>query len=159
MNKIILTGKAASGKDHLRKILEGRGFIYGISYTTRPRRNNEKDGNDYYFISDQEFKDKINSNFWYEWSIFNGWYYGTSKEQFNDKCNLFIMTPIGISNINTIDRNMCTVIYLDIPINERMNRLKSRFMPGDSLDRRLIEDEKDFEIFKDFDLRITDPNF
>ena len=49
MNKIILVGKGASGKDHLRKILEGRGFTYGISYTTRPPREGEIDGQDYYF--------------------------------------------------------------------------------------------------------------
>ena len=51
MNKIILVGKAASGKDHMRKILQGRGFTYGVSYTTRPKRPNEIDGEDYYFIS------------------------------------------------------------------------------------------------------------
>ena len=34
MNKVILIGKAAAGKDHMRKVLEGRGFTYGTSYTT-----------------------------------------------------------------------------------------------------------------------------
>ena len=38
-SRIILCGKAASGKDHLRKILEGRGYRYGVSYTTRPPRD------------------------------------------------------------------------------------------------------------------------
>ena len=47
MNKIILVGKAAAGKDHMRKILQGRGFDYGVSYTTRPRRPGEIDGEDY----------------------------------------------------------------------------------------------------------------
>ena len=44
MNKVILVGKGASGKDHLRKILEGRGFTYGTSYTTRPPREGEMVG-------------------------------------------------------------------------------------------------------------------
>ena len=51
MNKVILIGKAAAGKDHMRKVLEGRGFTYGTSYTTRPPREGEIDGQDYYFIS------------------------------------------------------------------------------------------------------------
>ena len=55
MNKIIIVGKSAAGKDHLRKILEGRGFIYGISYTTRPARPTEVDGQDYYFLEKDEF--------------------------------------------------------------------------------------------------------
>ena len=44
MNKVILIGKAAAGKDHMRKVLEGRGFKYGTSYTTRPPREGEIDG-------------------------------------------------------------------------------------------------------------------
>ena len=55
MNKIILIGKAAAGKDHMRKVLEGRGFTYGTSYTTRPPREGEIDGQDYYFISEKDF--------------------------------------------------------------------------------------------------------
>ncbi len=55
MNKMILVGKSAAGKDHLRKILEGRGFKYGISYTTRPSRHTEVDGQDYYFLEKDEF--------------------------------------------------------------------------------------------------------
>ena len=51
-SRIILCGKAASGKDHLRKILEGRGFKYGVSYTTRPPRKGEIDGKDYFFLEE-----------------------------------------------------------------------------------------------------------
>lgn len=72
MNKIILVGKAASGKDHMRKILQGRGFKYGVSYTTRPKREGEIDGEDYYFVSEQEFKSGIINELWYEWVEFNG---------------------------------------------------------------------------------------
>lgn len=159
MNKIILAGKAASGKDHLRKIMEGRGFKYGISYTTRPSRVGEIDGRDYYFISESEFIDKIENNYWYEYIEFNGWFYGTSKKQFNALCNLFIMTPKGISHIDPIDRKECTIIYLDISVSERKKRLKNRNMPGDSLDRRIQADENDFKLFNDYDIKITNPNF
>ena len=89
MNKVILVGKAAAGKDHMRKVMEGRGFIYVISYTTRPPREGEIDGQDYYFMSKEQFDYGIKNNFWYEYVIFNGWYYGTSNEQFQ-KDNLFI---------------------------------------------------------------------
>ena len=66
MNKIILIGKAAAGKDHMRKVLEGRGFTYGTSYTTRPPREGEIDGQDYYFISEKDFKAFADNNYWYE---------------------------------------------------------------------------------------------
>lgn len=159
MNKIILVGKAASGKDHMRKVLEGRGFIYGISYTTRPPREDEIDGKDYYFISEQEFKDRIKSKFWYEYVPFNGWYYGTSIKQFKETCNLFIMTPKGIAHINAIDRKECTIIYLDIPLSVRKERLQNRKMPGDSIERRLEADEMDFKNFNDYDICINNHKF
>ena len=159
MNKIILVGKAASGKDHLRKVLHGRGFTYGISYTTRPPREGEIDGHDYYFITEDEFKKKIDNGFWYEWIQFNGWYYGTSNDQFKRDCNLFIMTPKGISHIDPIDRKECTIMYLDISIEERTQRLNARHMPGDSLKRRIEADEFDFKDFTDYDIRIDNPNF
>ena len=76
-SRIILCGKAASGKDHLRKILEGRGFNYGVSYTTRLPREGEIDGKDYFFITDEEASKMIESNMFYEYVYFNGWLYGT----------------------------------------------------------------------------------
>ena len=159
MNKIILVGKAAAGKDHMRKVLSGRGFKYGVSYTTRPPREGEIDGRDYYFIDEDEFKHKIYDKFWYEWIEFNGWYYGTSVEQFKESCNLFIMTPKGISHIDPVDRKQCTIIYIDIPLNVRRSRLESRNMPGDNIDRRIAADEADFKNFTDYDIVINNHSF
>ena len=159
MNKVILVGKGASGKDHLRKILEGRGFTYGTSYTTRPPREGEIDGQDYFFLTEQEFKRYKDNNFWYEAVKFNGWWYGTSHKQFKEDCNLFIMTPKGISHINPIDRKECTIIYLDISEEVRRERLMARYMPGDTIERRIKADEKDFANFKDYDLVINNSNF
>jgi guanylate kinase len=159
MNKVILVGKAAAGKDHMRKILSGRGFKYGISYTTRPPRKGEIDGEDYFFLTDDMFKTKINQGYWYECIEFNGWYYGTSQTQFTTTCNLFIMTPKGISHIDPIDRKECTIIYLNVPEKIRRNRLVARKMPGDSIDRRMTADALDFENFTDFDIEINNSNF
>lgn len=159
MSKIILAGKAASGKDHMRKILESRGFIYGISFTTRPPREGEIHGVDYYFLSEDEFNQKTQESFWYEYIKFNGWYYGTSNDQFHNSCNLFIMTPVGISHIKQEDRLSCTIIYIDIPFSIRKDRLLNRNMPGDSLARRLDADENDFALFSDYDIKINNSSF
>jgi guanylate kinase len=159
MNKVIIVGKAASGKDHMRKKFQGRGFKYGIPYTSRPPREGELEGHDYYFLTRGQFIRKINTNFWYEQSLFNEWYYGISKDQFKHDCNLFVMSPSGIASIDPIDRKECTVIYLDIPMEERRSRLETRLMPGDSLDRRIEADENDFADFTNYDIRITNSNF
>ena len=79
--RIILVGKAASGKDHLRKTLESRNFKYAISYTTRPPREGEVDGRDYFFINRAKAYEMIQSGEFFEYVMFNGWLYGTSVEQ------------------------------------------------------------------------------
>jgi guanylate kinase len=60
---------------------------YSVSHTTRASRNNEQQGIDYYFITPEEFKEKINQNYWLEWAEVHGNYYGTSKD--------FIKTSLG----------------------------------------------------------------
>ena len=79
--RLVLVGHAASGKDYARKILEEIGYPYQISYTTRSMRNGEIHGKDYYFIPVYKFKDLIKIDFFYEYVIFNSWYYGTSNAQ------------------------------------------------------------------------------
>ena len=159
MNNIILVGKAASGKDHMRKILQGRGFKYGVSYTTRPKRKNEIDGEDYYFVSEIEFKSGITNDTWYEWVEFNGWYYGTTKKQFLEDCNIFIMTPKGITHIDPVDRKNCTIFYLDISDTTRSARLSQRGDNNDSIERRMSADDRDFKNFNDYDIKINNSNF
>jgi guanylate kinase len=156
--RTILVGKAASGKDYLRKRFESRGFKYAVTYTTRPPREGEVNGKDYFFISEDESKRLIESGFFYEYVIFNGWVYGTSVSQFYVS-DLFIMTPAGISKIKPEDRLNSFIIYVDIDIQTRYDRLLNRDMPGDSVQRRIEADELDFSIFYDYDLRITNSNF
>jgi guanylate kinase len=156
--RIILVGKAASGKDNLRKRLESKGFKYAVSYTTRPPREGEEDGVDYLFIKDETAQQMIDAGNFYEYVEFNGWIYGTTKLQFWSD-DLFIMTPKGISHIKPEDRKKSFIIYLDVDVNTRKERLLQRDMPGDSLERRIEADEIDFKEFVDYDLRITNSDF
>jgi hypothetical protein len=84
--------------------------------------------------------------------------YGTTVEQFYTD-DLFIMTPAGISHVKPEDRVNSFIIYTDIDIETREIRLKMRYMPGDSLERRIQADEVDFKGFNDYDLRITNADF
>jgi guanylate kinase len=158
-SRIILCGKAASGKDHLRKILEGRGFKYGVSYTTRPPRQGEIDGKDYFFLEVNEFQTLIEQGFFYEYVTFNGWFYGTSKDQWYNTDDVFIMTPSGIRKLHAADRKSSFIICIDIPREIRKARLMERKDTADSIDRRLDADDRDFEGFTDFDIVINNEKF
>lgn len=156
--RIILVGQGASGKDHMRKLLESRGFKYAVSYTTRPPRPGEVEGKDYFFISPEECQRMKDNGEFYEVIDFNGWSYGTSMKQFYED-DVFIMTPSGIAHIKPEDRKNCFIIAFNIDESIRRDRLEARVMPGHSVEARLEADRRDFENFTDFDIVITDPNF
>jgi guanylate kinase len=155
--RIILVGKAASGKDFTRTLLSNKGFKYAVSYTTRPAREGEVEGEDYFFKSEEEFIDMMEAGEFYEYVSFNNWHYGTTVKQFF-KDDVFIMTPYGVSKIHEDDRKKCFIIYFDIEESVRKERLMLR-SDADTVDRRLAADENDFKNFVDFDLRITNHNF
>lgn len=58
-------------------------LAYSVSYTSRPIRDGEKMGRDYYFISEAEFKAGIDRGRWAEWARVHGNYYGTSVQWIN----------------------------------------------------------------------------
>lgn len=156
--RIILVGRAASGKDHLRKLLESKNLVYATSYTTRPPRTGEVDGKDYFFISPDEFKLMIEKNEWYEYVIFNTWYYGTTNKQFYHDGDILIMTPAGLSHVKGLDREQSLVIYLDMPEDVRRQRIALR-NDADSAERRIAADNIDFKDFNNFDIHVTNPDF
>lgn len=156
-NKLVICGKGGSGKDHLRKILAEQGFKYSVSVTSRPMRADEKDGLDYNFISLEQANRLVEEGLLYEHCTFNGWVYGTTKDQFQ-KSNLFILTPRGISQIKKEDRENTIIVYLDISENIRRERLSKR-RDADDVERRIKADDSDFKNFEDFDLIINNPDF
>ena len=158
MNKIILVGRAASGKDHLRQKLESKNWKFGIPFTTRPIRNGEIDGVDYYFISISLFKEMINKKEFVEYCVFNNWYYGTSNQTWNNS-NLFIMTVAGLKQLKKhTDLSNSFIIYLNIDENISYNRLLER-NDADSAKRRFLSDQKDFKKFNTYDISISNANF
>lgn len=158
--KIVLVGKAAAGKDYLRTRYENRGFVFGVSYTTRPPRKkaNEQEGVDYYFTDETTFKQMILMNEFVEYQKFNGWYYGITKEEF-ERCDVMILNAEAVDLLTEEYRDRCFVTYIDIPIEVRRSRIVERNDPDDNFERRIQADEDQFRNFSNFDCRITNHNF
>jgi guanylate kinase len=78
----IVSAPSGAGKSTLCRILTERlpELRYSISTTTRPPREGEVDGRDYFFTDVETFKAGIQHNKWAEWAEVHGNYYGTSAE-------------------------------------------------------------------------------
>ncbi len=76
---LVITAPSGAGKSTLiRKLIaEFPNFQFSVSYTTRRPRQDEIDGVDYNFISEEEFKAKIEEGFFTEWAQVHDYYYGT----------------------------------------------------------------------------------
>jgi len=83
---LVVSGPSGSGKTSLaRAVCEelGERAYFSISTTTRPMREGEKDGVDYFFVSKDEFLEDVEKGYFLEWAEVHGNFYGTSKLQIN----------------------------------------------------------------------------
>ncbi len=106
-------------------------IVFSVSATTRPKRNNETDGVDYFFISDKEFEKKIENGEFIEWERFYDYYYGTLKSMVVDnitegKSVLFEIDVKGALSLKRIYPESF-LIFIDPPsFEELIKRLKRR---------------------------------
>ena len=150
-NKIIIIGKAASGKDYLQKQLVANGWIPLRQYTTRPKRPNET-GDEYHFVSEEEFDSIIHKL--KSVQSFNGWRYGYDIDEALAS-DVMIFSPANFfemlmsSNVKSGELSISSMfVYLDIDEETRRRRLSVRYTGGnedDPLERRLKADKEDFE--------------
>lgn len=148
MKKIILVGKAASGKTTLAEYFESIGYKANLSVTTRPMREGEIHMVSYNFMSRMKFLlNRLLLRFW-EVKKFNGWYYGTLKSEWSSK-DIFIFTPSGIESMSKKDIKDSVIIYINTPEILRQERLLQR-SDADSVGRRMAADDEDFSINSEY---------
>ena len=148
---IALMGKAGSGKDTIMKALLKQPAFQNavpiISCTTRPKREYEKDGIDYHFLTKEQFTDKILSGDMLEATVFNDWCYGTSLENLSkDKINIGVFNPEGAGLLRDRDNIKLTLIYVEARDKDRLLRQLNRENDPNvhEIIRRYSADEMDF---------------
>lgn len=157
---VILMGKSASGKDSILKYLQKEyNFNPIVSYTTRPIRKNEINGKDYYFVQNQDFAKMLKNDEFIETREYNTcfnnkqdtWYYGISKEEFNNKNKKICIVDITGQKeiIKYYGKENVISIYIDVLDDIREKRAKSRGSFSQSeWNRRLKDDNKKFKNVK-----------
>jgi len=141
---IILVGESASGKSTIEKQLVKSGLNKIVSYTTRPMREGEIDGNDYHFISENTFLDSLDQNLLAEYTVYNGWYYGIAHEDCLDN-SVVVVEPHGLRQLLKIKDLHIKSFYIQVPERVRLKRMVDR---GDNLMevfRRIFSDQGLFQ--------------
>lgn len=135
---IIIAGKSASGKDTiLQQILKISTCKPIVSTTSRPKRDNEQEGKDYFYISKDEFIDLIEENAFIEYrkynTLVNGekdtWYYGIRKNnKYNDNINYIVVLDFegARSFINHYGADNCKLCYIYCDDEKRKQRAMKR---------------------------------
>lgn len=168
---IILCGFSASGKDTLAKELVDLGAHFIVSHTTRPMRNGEKNGDPYFFISDDEFLKMESLRKFIEHRKYNTllnnlpsvWHYGVHKEQvIDDKINVVVLDVLGTIEFKKYFGDRCISFFIDADYDERKKRCIARGDYDDAeFNRRNKDDEKKFSkdlIKKEIDFIIKSTN-
>ncbi len=83
----VISGPSGCGKSTLIKNLMAclPGLLFSVSHTTRPRRPDEVEGRDYYFIPREKFEEMKENGAFLEWAEVHGYLYGTALDEVNEK--------------------------------------------------------------------------
>ena len=133
-NIITISAPSGAGKTTLCKELQRvrKDIKWSVSYTTRKRRENEKNGLDYNFISIDDFENRINIGEFAEWENVHGNYYGTSKITLTKAIdnNETLLLDLDVNGAMLIKRNnpynTYSIFILPPSIEVLQERLKKR---------------------------------
>lgn len=136
---------------------------FSVSATTRPAREGEEHGKNYYYLSKEEFDRAIEEGKFLEWEEFyNGSRYGTLRSEVDKllESGYFPLLDIevkGAVNIKQMYGSDCVSIFIQPPsIEELEKRLKNRGTENDaSLETRLKRAEKELMYADKFDFVVT----
>lgn len=136
---LILSGASSVGKGAIKKKLladKDLALIESVSMTTRPKKANEEDGKDYYFVDYHFFANAVKNKDFLEYTEFNGYYYGTPKSQVNFLLSngKNVLIEVEAEGVGPLKLNLPDALAVFI-VPENMEELEKHIMDvyGDDL--------------------------
>jgi guanylate kinase len=158
---IIFSGPSGGGKTSIIKYLLEKGLKleFSVSACSRPKRIDEVEGKDYYFLSVEEFKNRIAKNEFVEWEeVYEGNFYGTLKteiERIHKQGNhvVFDLDVVGGLNIKEqYQSNALSIFVMPPSIDELNKRLIGRGTEStETISKRIAKASKEMTFSGQFD--------
>ena len=132
---IMITAPSGAGKTSITHYLLNNypQLCFSVSAATRESRGTEKNGVDYYFISEEDFENKIKENAFIEWEmVYKGKYYGTLKSEIEriwieGKTPMLDIDVKGAIHVQSQFKEKCLSLFIEPPsIDVLQKRLESR---------------------------------
>jgi guanylate kinase len=158
-NVFIISAPSGSGKTTLIALLltENPSLSFSISHTTRPPRPGERDGVEYFFISEQKFEQMIREERFVEWAEVHGHFYGTSREMLvqPEKENRDVILDIDVQGAAQVRQKMPEAISIFI-LPPSYEALKTRLLTRQKdkqevMLKRLENARKEIRRYSEFD--------
>ncbi|MFZ9981141.1 MAG: guanylate kinase [Cyclobacteriaceae bacterium] len=167
---IIFSAPSGSGKTTLVQYLirNNKDLAFSVSATTRPlRQEKEKDGVDYYFLSESEFRTKVNQGAFIEWEeVYKGTCYGTLKSEIEriwelGKHVIFDVDVKGGFSLKKYFGDKALAVFVSVPSMEVLrSRLTSRGTETpESLARRIGKAEYEMTFKDRFDVDLINDDY
>lgn len=161
---IIFSAPSGAGKTSIVKhLLKTRNDLeFSISACNRERRKNEEDGKDYYFLSTEDFKKKIENDEFIEWEeVYSDQYYGTLKSEIEriwkqGRHVIFDVDVLGGLSLTRYFKEKALAIFVKAPSIEALEkRLRSRGTESDEkIAKRLSKASQEMDYAKWFDVEL-----
>ena len=165
---IIVSAPSGAGKTSIvRHLLDAVPELqFSVSATTRHKRDYEEDGKDYYFITPENFKERLANDEFLEWQeVYKDQFYGSLKSEVeriweNGGTVIFDVDVLGGLNIKRFYGDKALAVFIEPPTMEELaNRLKKRGTETEeSLKKRLDKAEYEISFANQFDRIVLNDN-
>jgi len=165
---LIISGPSGAGKSSLIKAAKDRigDFYFSISTTTRPPREGEKNGVDYFFVDRETFEADIRAGEFLEYAQVHGNYYGTSLKPVREaleagKLVIFDIDVQGHAIARERMGDLITSVFVTTPsLQELERRLHGRGTDDESIIKKRIDNALvEIEYITAYDFLIVNDNF
>ncbi|MDO8848508.1 MAG: guanylate kinase [Coriobacteriia bacterium] len=156
---VIISGPSGAGKGTLVDRLVARvpGLWVSVSATTRSPRPHEVEGEDYYFLSAEEFADRIEAGEFLEWAEVHGNRYGTLASTVREHCDrgldvILEIDPQGAMQVKELMPDAVLVFIIAPSIEELERRIRARGAENDEqIKTRLATAVRELQLVETYD--------